>query len=49
LHKEDFQVVEDGRPLMISFFEEHKGAAPTTILLPPNPAFSRRIFATKDH
>jgi VWFA-related protein len=38
LRKEDFQVAEDGRPQTISFFEEHKGAAPTTISLPPMPA-----------
>jgi VWFA-related protein len=37
LRKEDFQVVEDGRPQTISFFEEHKGAAPTVISLPPMP------------
>lgn len=37
LRKDDFQVVEDGRPQTISFFEEHKGAAPTTISLPPMP------------
>jgi VWFA-related protein len=38
LRKDDFQVAEDGRPQTISFFEEHKGAAPTTISLPPMPA-----------
>jgi VWFA-related protein len=37
LRKEDFQVAEDGRPQTISFFEEHKGAAPIAISLPPMP------------
>jgi VWFA-related protein len=38
LHKEDFQVLEDGQPQTISFFEEHKGPAPTQAKLPPMPA-----------
>jgi VWFA-related protein len=37
LRKEDFQVAEDGRPQTVSFFEEHKGAAPIAISLPPMP------------
>jgi VWFA-related protein len=37
LRKEDFQVAEDGRAQTISFFEEHKGAAPTIVSLPPMP------------
>ncbi len=38
LHKQDFQVLEDGKPQKISFFEEHKGAQPTQVKLPPMPA-----------
>lgn len=37
LHKQDFQVLEDGQPQMISFFEEHKGAPPAHVKLPPMP------------
>lgn len=39
LKKDDFQVFEDGVPQNISYFEEHKGMAPTQIKppdLPPN-------------
>ncbi len=39
LHKEDFQILEDGRPQPVSFFEEHTGAAPIaakTPMLPPH-------------
>jgi VWFA-related protein len=38
LHKEDFQVLEDGQPQTISFFEEHNGPAPTQAKLAPMPA-----------
>lgn len=37
LKKEDFQVFEDGVPQAISYFEEHKGLAPTQVNLPPLP------------
>src|SRR5581483_3550750 len=37
LKKEDFEVIEDGRPQSVSAFEEHKGAPPTQIKLPPMP------------
>ncbi len=40
LHKEDFQVSEDGHPQAITFFEEHTGAHPLTAneaSLPPLP------------
>jgi VWFA-related protein len=37
LHKDDFQVVEDGRPQTISFFEEHTGGAVSAVALPPTP------------
>ena len=37
LKHEDFQVLEDGKPQTISHFEEHKGAAPVHIKLPPMP------------
>jgi VWFA-related protein len=37
LKKEDFEVLEDGKPQSISTFEEHQGAAPTQIKLPPMP------------
>jgi VWFA-related protein len=37
LRKQDFQVMEDGKPQKISSFEEHKGADPTQIKLPPMP------------
>lgn len=40
LHKEDFQVAEDGHPQAITFFEEHSGAHPLTASesrLPPLP------------
>ncbi len=40
LHKEDFQVSEDGHPQAITFFEEHSGAHPLTASeasLPPLP------------
>src|SRR5882757_1001740 len=35
LHKEDFEVLEEGKPQTVSFFEEHKGAPPTQTKLPP--------------
>ena len=38
LHKDDFQVLEDGEPQSVSFFEEHQAAPPTPIKLPPMPA-----------
>ncbi|HXJ91062.1 MAG TPA: VWA domain-containing protein [Candidatus Binatia bacterium] len=37
LKKEDFEVLEDGKPETISVFEEHKGVAPTQFKLPPMP------------
>src|ERR1700730_10329567 len=37
LHREDFQVSEDGRPQTISFFEEHTGGAVSAVALPPTP------------
>jgi len=37
LHKEDFKVWENGHPQTILSFEEHKGASPTQIKLPPMP------------
>ena len=37
LRTEDFEVLEDGKPQTISTFEEHRGAAPTQIKLPPMP------------
>lgn len=38
LHKDDFQILEDGKPQTIFTFEEHHGAPPTQIKLPPLPA-----------
>jgi VWFA-related protein len=35
LHQDDFQVLEDGQPQKIASFEEHQGAAPTFVKLPP--------------
>jgi VWFA-related protein len=37
LHREDFQVSEDGRPQTISFFEEHTGGTVSAVALPPPP------------
>jgi VWFA-related protein len=37
LHREDFQVSEDGRPQTISFFEEHTGGRISPVALPPEP------------
>ena len=37
LHREDFQVSEDGRPQTISFFEEHTGGTVSPVALPPMP------------
>lgn len=37
LKKEDFEVLEDGKPQSVSTFEEHKGAPPSQIKLPPMP------------
>ena len=37
LKKEDFEVLEDGKPQTVSVFEEHHGAPPTQIKLPPMP------------
>jgi VWFA-related protein len=37
LHKDDFQILEDGKPQSISTFEEHHGAPPTQIKLPTLP------------
>lgn len=37
LHKQDFVITEDGKPQKISHFEEHKGAEPIQVKLPPMP------------
>lgn len=37
LKKEDFEIFEDGKTQTVSAFEEHKGAAPKQIKLPPMP------------
>jgi len=37
LHKDDFQILEDGKPQTISTFEEHHGVPPTQIKLPTLP------------
>src|SRR5580692_13021834 len=37
LQKQDFEVLEDGKPQTISSFEEHHGAPPTQIKVPPLP------------
>ena len=37
LHKGDFEVSEDGKPQTISSFQEHLGAPPHQIKLPPMP------------
>jgi VWFA-related protein len=37
LHKEDFQILEDGKPQPISVFEEHTGAAPVAAKTPALP------------
>ncbi len=37
LKKEDFEVVEDGKPQSVSTFEEHKGTPPTQTRLPSMP------------
>ena len=37
LKQKDFEVLEDGKPQTIATFEEHKGAAPREIKLPPMP------------
>jgi VWFA-related protein len=37
LRKDDFQVVEDGRPQTISFFDEHTGGTVSAVALPPTP------------
>jgi VWFA-related protein len=37
LHKEDFQVLEDGQPQSVRFFEEHTGAASAAMKTPPLP------------
>jgi VWFA-related protein len=42
LHKQDFQVLEDGKPVTVDFFEEHTaktvppGAVPPLVKMPPN-------------
>jgi VWFA-related protein len=38
LHKDDFQILEDGKQQTISTFEEHHGAPPTQIKLPTLPS-----------
>src|SRR5579859_2058170 len=37
LKQKDFEVLEDGKPQIVATFEEHKGAAPREIKLPPMP------------
>ena len=37
LHREDFQVLENGQPQTILSFEEHKGAPLTMLKRPPMP------------
>ncbi|HEY6385852.1 MAG TPA: VWA domain-containing protein [Candidatus Acidoferrum sp.] len=37
LRKEDFHVSEDGGPQVVASFEEHQGAAPNEVKLPPMP------------
>ena len=37
LRKDDFHLSEDGGPQIVTSFEEHKGAAPNEIKLPPMP------------
>jgi VWFA-related protein len=37
LHKDDFQVSEDGNAQTISFFEEHTGGTVSPVTLPPMP------------
>ena len=37
LQKQDFEILEDGKPQTISTFEEHHGAPPTQIKVPPMP------------
>src|SRR5215472_19319440 len=37
LKKEDFEISEDGKAQTVSVFEEHHGAPPTQIKLPPMP------------
>jgi VWFA-related protein len=38
LQEKDFEILEDGKRQTISFFEEHKAAAPAPANLPPLPA-----------
>jgi VWFA-related protein len=37
LHRQDFQILEDGKPQTISFFEEHTGGTLSPVSLPPMP------------
>lgn len=37
LHQGDFEILEDGKPQPVATFEEHRGALPTQIQLPPLP------------
>lgn len=37
LHKQDFEIWEDGKPQTIATFEEHRGAPLTQMKLPPMP------------
>ena len=37
LSKEDFHISEDGEPQIVTSFDEHKGAAPNEVKLPPMP------------
>jgi VWFA-related protein len=37
LRKDDFHISEDGGPQIVTSFEEHKGAAPNEVKVPPMP------------
>ncbi len=37
LHEDDFEVREDGKPQTVANFDEHSGAPPTVLKLPPLP------------
>ena len=37
LRKEDFEVLEDGKPQTIASFDEHQATTPTLVKLPPMP------------
>ena len=46
LHKDDFEILEDGKPQSISTFEEHHGVPPTQIKLPTLPPHVYTNFPT---